>query len=288
MKIKDTPIYLFDIPLFSRDENQLLNILHEKLLRSESLVTVATPNPEQSIQLDHDPAFRATFSTFDVCVPDGVGLVWASRVLAWGSSRKWGGGIVRPALAGRITGTDLARSLLDFSREHKLSVLVIGGREYDLGQTDTPTSSHTEPVNLASLYPDKNLPECWWLSGYADVRNKTSAEEFHIKAVLREYRPAIVFVALGAPHQELWVAEHRELLEKTGVRVALVVGGAFDYLLGRVPRAPHFLRSIGLEWACRLVRQPWRFKRQLRLVEFVWKVLVQLFTDITSVHPKKP
>lgn len=80
----------------------------------------------------------------------------------------------------------------------------------------------------------------------------------------------LLFVALGAPKQEKWIAKN---LDKSPVRVAMGVGGALDYLSGQVPRAPKWLRSLGLEWLFRLIIQPWRIKRQLTLVHFVLKML---------------
>jgi N-acetylglucosaminyldiphosphoundecaprenol N-acetyl-beta-D-mannosaminyltransferase len=76
----------------------------------------------------------------------------------------------------------------------------------------------------------------------------------------------ILFVALGAPKQEFWINKN---LDKIPVKVAIGVGGAFDYISGKTPRAPTFIRSVGLEWLFRLVVQPWRIKRQLALIEFI-------------------
>lgn len=80
----------------------------------------------------------------------------------------------------------------------------------------------------------------------------------------------LLFVALGAPKQEKWIAKN---LPKLPVRVAMAVGGSLDYLSGRVPRAPQFIRKIGFEWLFRLVIQPWRIKRQLALVKYLLYML---------------
>lgn len=80
----------------------------------------------------------------------------------------------------------------------------------------------------------------------------------------------ILFVAFGSPKQEIWIAEN---LDKLPVRVAIGVGGAFDFVSGKVKRAPVWVRKIGLEWLFRLILQPWRIKRQLRLFKFVFLVL---------------
>lgn len=82
----------------------------------------------------------------------------------------------------------------------------------------------------------------------------------------------ILFVAFGAPKQEYWIAAN---LDKIPVRVAMGVGGAFDYISGRVPRAPRWIRDLGFEWLFRLIIQPWRIKRQLALLKFLLLVMLK-------------
>ena len=84
----------------------------------------------------------------------------------------------------------------------------------------------------------------------------------------------LLFVAYGFPKQEIWISEN---LTHLPVKMAMGVGGAFDYISGGVRRAPFFIRAIGLEWAFRLINQPWRIKRQIKLVSFTWLVVKSLF-----------
>jgi N-acetylglucosaminyldiphosphoundecaprenol N-acetyl-beta-D-mannosaminyltransferase len=88
---------------------------------------------------------------------------------------------------------------------------------------------------------------------------------------IEAFRPQILLVAYGAPKQELWVDRLGDRLP--GVAVAMGVGGAFDYLTGRVPRAPLWMRRAGLEWLFRLVRQPWRIRRMAVLPVYALRVL---------------
>lgn len=81
----------------------------------------------------------------------------------------------------------------------------------------------------------------------------------------------LLFVALGAPKQEFWIAEN---LDKIPVKVAMGVGGSFDFISGKVPRAPKWLRDLRLEWLFRLIIQPWRIKRQIRLIKYLYLVMV--------------
>lgn len=81
----------------------------------------------------------------------------------------------------------------------------------------------------------------------------------------------ILFVAFGHPKQEKWIYQN---LPKIPVKVAMGVGGAFDYLSGRVPRAPKLVRDLGFEWLFRLAVQPWRIKRQFSLLKYLWLIML--------------
>ncbi|HZY46150.1 MAG TPA: WecB/TagA/CpsF family glycosyltransferase, partial [Anaerolineae bacterium] len=76
----------------------------------------------------------------------------------------------------------------------------------------------------------------------------------------------------GAPQQDKWIARN---LDRTGAIVGIGVGGAFDFIIGKQKRAPKWIQRIGLEWLYRLIREPWRWKRQLALPRFVWKILTE-------------
>ncbi len=87
---------------------------------------------------------------------------------------------------------------------------------------------------------------------------------------IHEARPRVLLVAYGAPAQELWIDR---LKDELGVAVAIGVGGAFDFITGRVGRAPYWMRSAGAEWLYRLGRQPWRIRRMAVLPQFALDVL---------------
>ena len=90
--------------------------------------------------------------------------------------------------------------------------------------------------------------------------------------LVRQRRPHVLLVAFGAPKQEMWIDQ---VARAAGVPVAMGVGGSFDYLTGRVPRAPGWMRRAGLEWLYRLGRQPWRLKRMAVLPGYAISVLAQ-------------
>lgn len=229
---------------------------------AHELITIATPNPEQIVQAQENDDFHASLQSFDLLLPDGVGLVLASQLLALSPDEQ--------RIKARITGTDFLEKLLFRAYEHGHTVLVVGGREYG-------TTENT--VQLAPLkdahYPELHTPQprFFWTAGYKNVAEPTEQEEKELTALVKRLKPEMVFVSFGAPHQEFWVESHREVLSTAGVQTVMVVGGAFDFLLGKVQRAPELLQGVGLEWLYRLVQEPWRWKRQLRLFTFAKHIL---------------
>lgn len=102
-------------------------------------------------------------------------------------------------------------------------------------------------------------------NGYFDAE-----EEKKIIADIKRLSPSILLVGLGAPKQEKWIYEH---LEEVGAKVAIGVGGSFDVMAGNVKRAPKLFRKLGLEWFYRLITQPTRWRRMMRLPKFALTVL---------------
>ena len=98
----------------------------------------------------------------------------------------------------------------------------------------------------------------------------SAKDEDMIVAKIQMAKPDIVFVAYGAPRQDKWIARN---MHRLSVAVLIGVGGAFDFLVGKSRRAPCWVQRIGLEWAYRLAREPWRWRRQLVLPQFAWLVL---------------
>jgi N-acetylglucosaminyldiphosphoundecaprenol N-acetyl-beta-D-mannosaminyltransferase len=228
------------LKLFSKRRSALLKFLINHLESSQETLVVFTPNAEQAVQAYEDESFAKTLDQADLLIPDGSGIFFAAR----GSLKEW------------IPGVDLVKDLLEIAGQRGEAVLVIGGRDYKKQATQIG-----DRLNLQ------------WLEGHRDVTNPIPEEERAIAETIKRFRPGIVFVAFGAPWQEKWVVAHRQLLAQSGVKVAMVVGGAFDMLTGRLQRAPRWLRRLGLEWAYRLYQEPWRWRRQLRLVKFAWLVL---------------
>jgi len=206
--------------------------------RPHQLVTV---NPEFVMTAQSDAEFRDIINRSALALPDGVGVWWASRRLG------------RP-LPERIPGVDLVERLAALAAER-------GYRLYLLGAM--PGVARRAAEVLRARYPGLVIAGTY--AGSPRVE-----DEADIVARVRAARPDVLLVAYGAPAQDRWIARN---LDRLGVPVCIGVGGSFDYIAGVHPRAPRWLRQLGLEWLHRLVTQPWRWRRMLALPRFAWRVL---------------
>jgi len=242
---------IFDLDLFGSSKERLLTFLTQHLQARRSLITIVTPNPEQVMLSRKDHTFLDHLQSAQLRIPDGVGLIAASHWLSW-----WG---KAQPLAERITGLDVMAALIRLAAEEKRRVLIVGGTDL------RPATSSIDTVPLDSVVS--------WTPAFADVTQPTAAEKQALEYIISSLKPEMVFFAFGAPHQEALMMEWRGLLEKNGCLVALVVGGAPDILYGSLSRAPQTIQQLGLEWLFRLFQQPWRWRRQVRLLEFIWLTL---------------
>jgi N-acetylglucosaminyldiphosphoundecaprenol N-acetyl-beta-D-mannosaminyltransferase len=206
-------------------------------------IQVATVNPEFVMLAGRDPSFRQVLRGATLRVADGAGLVLASRVLGTG-------------LPGRVAGVELVQAIAR-------SASVRGDRVFLLGAA--PGVAEAAAARLASENPGLQV------AGTHAGSPRESDDDSSL-ALVREGRTDILLVAYGAPAQEHWLARNLEL---SGAGVGIGVGGTFDYLSGRVRRAPAWMRSAGLEWLFRLARQPWRARRMAVLPVFLFRVLLE-------------
>jgi len=204
---------------------------------------VATVNPEFVMRARHDREFRDILREASLRTPDGVGLMVASRILG-------------RRLPERVAGVELVQAIA-------VGAAARGDRLFLVGAA--PGVAEQAAHRLLASNPGLQVA-----GTFAGDAGETGDEES--LARIRAAEPDIILVAFGAPAQERWA---RRNLEVSGAAVAIGVGGTFDYLAGRVRRAPSPMRRLGLEWLFRLVRQPWRARRMLALPVFLVLVLRQ-------------
>ena len=213
----------------------------EQMVRPGRCRLVATVNPEFVMHARRDAAFRAVLESAELCLADGAGVVWALRRAGC-------------ALPSRVTGTDLVPELAGLCARRGLRLFLLGAREGVAEEAARRLVATNPGLVVAGCHPGTPDP---------------SGDEEAL-GLLAAARPDVLLVAYGHPKQEFWIARLQDRLPAT---VAVGVGGAFDFLAGRVPRAPRWMQTANLEWLYRLVRQPWRFRRMAVLPIYALLVL---------------
>jgi N-acetylglucosaminyldiphosphoundecaprenol N-acetyl-beta-D-mannosaminyltransferase len=215
----------------------------DDLLSDGSPHQVVTVNAEFVARAREDPAFARVLEESDLATVDGMGVVFALRLL-------------HGVRASRVGGTDMLPDLARLAARRRWPVFLLGAM---------PGIAETAAERLVELAPGL------WISGtYSGSPHPR--EDARTAEMIRSGGTRLLLVAFGTPAQERWIARN---LANLGPCVAIGVGGTFDYLAGVVPRAPLWMQRAGLEWLYRLIRQPWRWRRQLALPLFVYLVAVR-------------
>jgi len=239
---------LLGVEITNATAKEILEYIIDFLRSGRKPIYVVTPNPEIIVRATKNQAFQDILNNAELALPDGVGVLLGGQMLG------------KP-FHERVTGTDLIEDICK--------------RVVNESKSDV-----RKPITMGFLGAGPNVAlkasECL-SKKYPGLSVAFTGEEWPLS------QPSvpldILFVAFGAPKQEEWMAEHRG---KVPVRVMIGVGGAFDYLSGRVPRASKRIRGLGLEWLYRLIHEPWRAKRQLALVEYSLLVLREKLTSQRS------
>lgn len=211
-----------------------------QLLKDGKKHYIATINPEFIVAAQSDFKFRDILNHSALSLADGMGLIWASKVLG-------------QPLKSRIPGTDFIYHLAALAEKENFNIYFLGGQ---------PAVAELAAQKLKESFPRLKI------AGTSFVNPGSIPEDLKNKKI------DILLVAYGHSKQEKWIDEN---LAKLKVSLAMGVGGAFDYISGRKRRAPKWTRFLGFEWLFRLVYEPWRLKRQLALPYFVLLVLKEKF-----------
>jgi N-acetylglucosaminyldiphosphoundecaprenol N-acetyl-beta-D-mannosaminyltransferase len=237
----------------------------EKWVKKGEKKMVVTPNPEQMMLAQKDRSFRKNLNKASLALCDGEGLLWASRFLE-----------KQPVVPERVTGEEVMQELVRIAGEKGWKVMLVGGRPGVASNAAGLLKSQKSPKSFATgqaKVPQgraRGKSQILGIEGIRNIRNFSQDENDKLIKEINRFEPHLLFIAFGAPWQEKWLAKN---LGKLEVHVAMVVGGAFDMIIDPTLRSPKFMSRLGLDWFYRLLRQPWRIRRQLALVEFVWLVL---------------
>jgi N-acetylglucosaminyldiphosphoundecaprenol N-acetyl-beta-D-mannosaminyltransferase len=202
---------------------------------------VVTLNAEMVIQAEQNQHLADIIRNAELVIPDGAGII---LYLLLRHQRQFK----------RCPGIELAETLLKQSTNKTYSVFFYGGK---------PEVALRSAYNLQQKMPNLNIVGTE--HGYISPQ-----QQAELKIKLQQLQPQLIFVGLGVPRQEYWIAENRHLCPNA---IWIGVGGSLDIWAGIKTRAPAWLRNNYLEWLYRLYQEPWRWKRMLALPLFAWKVL---------------
>lgn len=235
---------LLGISLPTYSKKDILDKIKKYTLTRDQFIHIASLNPENMVIAQKDKLFKEVVVKSQIKIIDGVGVVIAAKTL-------------NIEAANRIPGVDLVSDLITLSSVERLRVVLIGGK----GKL---------AEDLADCYT-RSYPQAKYigLKGIENIKNIKRAEEEHIFNIITYTKPHLLLVAFGSPYQEKWIWKNKAKFK--GI-VCMGVGGSFDYLSGKILRPLPIIQKYGFEWLYRLIIQPWRLKRQLKLLIFAWYI----------------
>lgn len=234
--IKET-VSIMDIDFLKVTKNELMKEMLLPALVNGERRFIVTANPEIVMKARQDASYRQAVQRADYTIADGIGIVKAAD---------WKG----EPLPERIAGYDVMRNLLQIAEEKGYSCFFLGAAE---------EVNERAVQEVKRLHP--NLKIAGRHHGFFELKDDTVLEQ------VKTANPDMVFVALGLPRQENWIAKHLDQFEKG---LFMGVGGSFDVLAGEVKRAPGIWIKLNLEWAYRALRQPARILRLMTVFHFMF------------------
>src|SRR5258708_1608199 len=240
-------VTILGIRINSTPKGELLKLIENKLAKKIQFVIV-TPNPEIILQAQSDPKLTHSLNSADFSIPDGFGLRFA-----------------QPSL--KITkGREFFLDLLRIANKNKLKIYLLGGRDFvNKKSQELLTSQYPNILVSGNSGP--------MLDNNADPVSEVDTNlQFEIVKEINVFKPDLLFVAFGAPKQEIWINKHLKDLKVTG---ALAIGGSLDYYSGFVPPVPNLFANLRLEWLWRLIQEPKRIKRIFNAL-IVFPILIVL------------
>lgn len=213
----------------------------KQILAGDKAAYVVTPNAEIVYEAMHDESLCSLLNNADLVLPDGAGVVLASKIL-------------KTPLTQKVAGVDFADNLLGVLAQTGGSVYLLGSK---------PGIAELAAEKMLAKHPGLTI------AGMADGYFK---DEASVVEKINAVKPDVLFVCLGAPKQEKFMVAHQQELQ---VKLMAGLGGSLDSFAGTVKRAPKWMIDLSLEWLYRLIKEPKRFKRMLRLPKFLWAVCLK-------------
>jgi N-acetylglucosaminyldiphosphoundecaprenol N-acetyl-beta-D-mannosaminyltransferase len=225
-------------------DNYKMNEATEKVIQymyTDNKHEIYTPNPEIVMIANENNELMDILNNADLVVPDGIGIIIAAKIL-------------KKNIPERVAGYDLVQNVFRTMKDTDKTVYFLGGgKDVAIEAAKKMRKSH-KGLKIVGVH-----------DGYFD-----DEEEKRIIEDINKLSPDFLLVGLGVPKQEKWINNN---IHKLNIKVGIGVGGSFDGMSGRVKRAPIAFRKLGLEWFYRLLRQPTRLIRMLKLPLFLIKVI---------------
>lgn len=233
------------LPLARTDYRRAVEWIFERARQQVRPVAVEAANTHVAALARHDPAFRQSIEQFDLIVPDGMPLVWAMNLQLAEKER----------LRDRVYGpTLMLETIKASSGDDSLRHFFLGG---------TPETLRKLETNLADKFPTANL-----VGSYSPPFGEWPDDEFErITEKIRSSRANLIWVGLGCPKQEHWIANHKADLPDG---VYFGIGAAFAFHAGEIAQAPAILQKFGLEWLFRIVKEPRRLLKRYLIHNFLF------------------
>ena len=227
---------------------EVLSTVENKIEKQEKYI-IYTPNTEIIMMCQDDKEFLDLMNQSDINIPDGIGLIYASKTK-------------NLPLKEKVGGFDLSVNMLDIANRKSLRLYIVGGKQ---GVAETAMK------NIHEKYPNINI--VGHHHGYfkgAHLGQNGHEEEKEVIDEINKVHPDILFVGFGAKKQEQWIHYNKD---KINAKIIIGNGGTIDILAGNVNRAPDIFINLGLEWFYRLMKEPKRINRQIVLPVFMLKII---------------
>lgn len=225
-------VAILGVPIDNLSMDEVMRVIEDQITEG-GFHQVATANVDFLIKSIHDEELHEILCRCDLVLPDGMPLVWASRMMG-------------QALKERVTGADLVPRLLQVSARRGYRIFLLGAEDESSARATAWIEAHYPGACVAGRYSPDFKP----------------LDEMDHEEILRRIeiaRPDVLLVAFGNPKQEKWIAMHRHRLR---VPLCVGIGGSLDFLSGKVSRAPEWMQASSLEWAYRLYQEPTRLAKR--------------------------
>ena len=218
--------------------DELKKYIEEDIKNNKKSFIVAI-NPEKILKAREDKKLKELLNSADYQIPDGIGVVYASK-------------LKKGKIKSRITGIDCMEMLCSEADDKGYKIFLYGAKKEVIKEAKKRLEEKFENIKIVGA-----------IDGYEKNNDKIIKE-------INKSKADIIFVALGSPKQENWILENKD---KVCIKIFQGVGGSFDVISGNIKRAPMWMQKIGLEWLYRLIKEPKRIFRQIKLVKFLVLVL---------------